>query len=212
MCDSCATHLPRPGTQTKLCSLRYWSVLCRAVLTESAISIKMLSYCTRIVPGSPRVHPSHSPTLAVRRSAVTITHGPNDEFPLQGCTREHLLEDAVWGLPHARPRCGSRQITKTKNRSLASPPLTCAHILADLVRNVRPALHVVQRQQIPCSRIPYDALGSARSLQRPQRSGRSRSTGEAHRTLPARAVYALYQKSRTGKTVGPTEPTQAHVV
>ena len=55
----------------------------------------MLSYCTRIAARPPLSQPES------RKTAVFITLGLHDEFPLQGCTREHLLEDAVWGLPHA---------------------------------------------------------------------------------------------------------------
>ena len=128
------------------------------VLLGSANSIKMLSYCTRIAARPPISQPE------ARKTAVTITLGLNDEFPLQGCTREHLLEDAVWGLPHAAAPDKSR---KQMNRSLASPPLTCAHILADLVRNVRPE----------ASRFPKMTLSAPRRTpQRPQRSGRWRST------------------------------------
>ena len=52
----------------------------------------MLSYCTRIAARQPLSQPDS------RKTAVTITLGLNDEFPLQEDALEHLLEDAVlWG-------------------------------------------------------------------------------------------------------------------
>ena len=95
---------------------------------KSAISIKMLSYCTRIAARPPLSQPDS------RRSAVTITHGPNDEFPLQGCTREHLLEDAVWGLPHAAVTTNHEQ---QANLEPCTPALTCYSHSPTLMQSAR---------------------------------------------------------------------------
>jgi len=99
---------------------------------KSAISIKMLSYCNRIA-ARPRSTPLTQPDS--RRSAVTITHGPNDEFPLQGCTREHLLEDAVWGLPHAAVTTNHEQ---QANLEPCTPALTCYSHSPTLMQSARP--------------------------------------------------------------------------
>ena len=89
----------------------------------------MLSYCTRIAARPPLSQPDS------RRSAVTITHGPNDEFPLQGCTREHLLEDAVWGLPHAAVTTNHEQ---QANLEPCTPALTCYSHSPTLMQSARP--------------------------------------------------------------------------
>ena len=74
----------------------------------------MLSYCTRIAARPPSQPDS-------RRSAVTITHGLNDEFPLQGCSRSDVAccgrEVPTKVLKGKHVRIGSRQ-SQAKIRGL----------------------------------------------------------------------------------------------
>ena len=74
----------------------------------------MLSYCTRIAARPPSQPDS-------RRSAVTITHGLNDEFPLQGCSRSDVAccgrEVPTKARKGKHVRIGSRQ-SQAKIRGL----------------------------------------------------------------------------------------------
>ena len=122
------------------------------LLFKSAISIKMLSYCTRIAARPPLSQPDS------RRSAVTITHGPNDEFPLQGCTREHLLEDAVWGLPHAAVTTNHEQ---QANLEPCTPALTCYSHSPTLMQSARP-----ETSRFPMTRTAPRFASASTSAQR----------------------------------------------
>ena len=74
----------------------------------------MLSYCTRIAARPPSQPDS-------RRSAFTITHGLNDEFPLQGCSRSDVAccgrEVPTKARKGKHVRIGSRQ-SQAKIRGL----------------------------------------------------------------------------------------------
>ena len=80
------------------------------------MSIKMQSYCTRIAARPPLSQPDS------RRSAVTITHGLNDEYLLQGCTGI-FLKMQRGGLA---PSCYlDHQTTNQANPEPCTPTLTC---------------------------------------------------------------------------------------
>ena len=101
---------------------------------ENQPSAKLLGYCSRsqalfgflMVPetflGSPRVHPSHSPTLAERRSPSRSASTTSSHFK---DALEHLLEDAAWGLPHAAVSTNHEQ---PANQEPCTPPFHAAHI------------------------------------------------------------------------------------
>jgi len=72
--------------------------------------------------GSPRVHPSHSPTLAERRSPSRSASTTSSHFK---DALEHLLEDAAWGLPHAAATTNHEQ---QANLQPCTPSFHAAHI------------------------------------------------------------------------------------
>jgi hypothetical protein len=83
-------------------------------------------------PGSPRVHPSHSLTLAERRSPSRSASTTSSNFK---DAPELLLEDAAWGLPHAAVLDKSRT---TSESGALQAHLNPALTFADLARSARP--------------------------------------------------------------------------
>jgi hypothetical protein len=82
--------------------------------------------------GSPRVHPSHSPTLAKWRSPSRSASTTSSYFK---DALEHLLEDAAWGLPHAAVTTNHEQ---QANLEPCTPALTCYSHLPTLMQSARP--------------------------------------------------------------------------
>jgi len=72
--------------------------------------------------GSPRAHPSHSPTLAGRRSPSRSASTTSSNFK---DALEHLLEDAAWGLPHAAVSTNHEQLPILEP---CTPSFHAAHI------------------------------------------------------------------------------------
>ena len=123
---------------------------------QSAISIKMLSYCTRIAARPPLSQ------LASRRMAVTISYGLNDEYLLQRCSSTCLKRQGGDWYSHLLTN-DSR--TTRPNLEPCTPTLTSCSLSPTLCE--APA------------RMPADSLSRSPlrdSPQRPQRSGRPRST------------------------------------
>ena len=83
-------------------------------------------------PGSPRVHPSHSPTLAKRRSPSRSASTTSSHFK---DALELLLEDAAWGLPHAAVTTNHEQ---QANLEPCTPALTCYSHSPTLMQSARP--------------------------------------------------------------------------
>jgi hypothetical protein len=98
-------------------------------VTSSSHKVTSYSQCSQalfgflMVPetflGSPRVHPSHSPTLAERRSPSRSASTTSSHFK---DALEHLLEDAAWGLPHAAATTNHEQ---KANLEPSKPSSTC---------------------------------------------------------------------------------------
>ena len=85
-------------------------------------------------PGSPRVHPSHSLTLAERRSPSRSAPTTSSNFK---DAPELLLEDAAWGLPHAAVTTNHEQ---QANLEPCTPALTCYSHSPTLMQSARPEI------------------------------------------------------------------------